>query len=98
MEVSFESPSFCDACFDDPCSRVFGLLELGAQLGEESLVLEREPGCARDAFEQCSVLSQRCVVHERGYFSAVTLEERDRSSCNWRNGDLLSVDVDVFVG
>ncbi len=98
VEVAFESPSFCDACFDDPCSRVFGLLELGAQFGKESLVLERESSCARHAVEQCGVLAKRCVVHERSDFAAVTLEEGDRSSCNRRDVDLFSVDVDIFVG
>ena len=52
VQVPFESPSLGDACFDDPGARVPHLVELGAQLCEETLVLEREPGCARDGVEQ----------------------------------------------
>ena len=98
VEVAFQSASFRDPCFDDSCSRVFGFLELRAQFGKESLVLEREAGCARDPFEQCGVLAQRCIVHQRGDFAALPLEERDRSGCDRRDADLFSVDVDVFVG
>ena len=98
VEVAFESASFRDACFDDPCSRVFDLLELRAQFGKESLVLEREAGCARDPFEEGGVLAQRCVVHERSDLAAVTFQERDRSSCDRRDDDLFSVDIDVFAG
>src|SRR6185436_4128390 len=48
MQVPFEASSLADACLDDPGARIPHLVELRAQLCKQTLVLEREPGCARN--------------------------------------------------
>ena len=97
VEVPFESPALGDACVDDPRARVPHLVELGAQLRKEALVLEREPGGARDGVEQCRVLAQRRVVDERGDLAAVALEDRHGTPGSRNDRDGLPVDVHVLV-
>ena len=97
VQVPFEAPPLGDAGFHDPCARVPHLVELGAQLHEEALVLECEPGCARDGVEQGRVLAQRRVVDERGDLAAVALEDRDRSPGSRNDDDGLPVDVHVLI-
>ena len=98
VEVALESPPLGVGGVDDPRPRVSGLLELGAQLGEEPLVVERETGGAGDCVEQCGVLAERSVVNQRRDFLAAALEDRDRSSCSRNDIDLVPVDIHVLLG
>ena len=80
VEVAFESPPLGVGGVHDARARVSGLRELGSQLGEEPLVVEREAGGAGDGVEQGGVLAERNVVDERRDLLPAALEDRDRSS------------------
>ena len=87
VQVPFQAPPLGDARLDHPRARVPHLVELGAQLCEEALVLECEPGCAGDGVQERGVLAQRRVVDERGDLAAVPLEDRHGTPGSRRDGD-----------
>ena len=97
MQVPFEAPPLCNACLDDPRPRVPHLVELGAQLHKETLVFEREAGCARDSVEECGVFAQCCVVDERGDLPAMALEDRHRTPRGRNNSHAVSIHIHVFI-
>jgi hypothetical protein len=59
VEVALEPPARGVAGLDDPRPRVAQLLDLGAELRLQPLVLERQTGGARDGGEEARVLVQR---------------------------------------
>ena len=65
MEVTLEPTSLVVPRADDSRSRGAKLLELGAQLGMQPFVLEREPHCRSRSIEQRLLICQVRVVHDR---------------------------------
>ena len=98
VEVALEPAAFGVAGLDDARARGAHLGELGAQLGLEARVLERERGGGADRVDEPGVVEQRGVVDERGEPVALVLEHRDRAAGLLRRGEPASVGVDVAPG
>ena len=80
VEVALEPPPLGVAGLDDARARGAHLGELGAQLGLQARVLQREARRGADRLDELGVVEQRRVVDERGEALAVVLEHRDRSA------------------
>ena len=64
VEVALEAAPLGVACLDDPRARGAHLRELGAQLGLQARVLEREARRGADRLDELRVVEQRGVVDE----------------------------------
>ena len=95
VEVALEPASLVVAGFDDAGAGGADLGELGAQLGLEARVLERERRGGADRLDELGVVEQRGVVDERGEPVALVLEHRDGAAGLLGEDELASVGVDV---
>ncbi len=86
VEVALEPASLGVAGLDDAGAGGAHLGELGAQLGLEARVLERERGGGADRLDELGVVEQRRVVDEGGEPVSVVLEHRDRTAGLARRG------------
>ena len=77
VKVTLEPTSLVVPRPDDPRSRGAKLLELGAQLGVQPFVLEREPHRRARSVEQRLLIGQIRVVHDR---CEVVADQGDRPS------------------
>ena len=98
VEVALEPPPLGLAGGDDPLPRGVHLVELGADLAGQALVVEREPAAAATARQQLGLLAQRGVVHERAEHDAVALEQGGGEPVAGRGQrDLAAVGVEVAL-
>ena len=74
VQVALEAPAFGVARRDDPLPRGLHLLQTGADLVGEPLVVERKPGGRRHRVAAVGLLAQGGVVDERAEQRAVALE------------------------
>ena len=82
MQVALDPPALGLRRLDDPRARRAQLLEPGAQLGLQALVLQREPGRGARGGDELGLVGQRRVVDERGDPPA----RRARTSVTVRSG------------
>ena len=95
VQVALDPPALHLRGLDDPDARGAELLQPGAQLGLQALVLEREPGRGARRGDQLGVVTERRVVHERGDPAPVALDLRHRPVLRERDRAALGVDVAV---
>ena len=76
MDVALDPPPLGVAGSHDSRSGLPDLLELGADVGGEPLVLEGESRSGRDGPDELGLLDERRVVDQRSDRSAADLEPR----------------------
>jgi hypothetical protein len=95
VEVALEPTSLCVAGGDDPGPRCSHLFELRAQLGMQSLVLERQARRGRYRVHELGLLRERRVVDEHGYGPLIPIDDCGATSAHLRrNLDRLTLRVD----
>ena len=97
MEVSLQAPALGVAGLDDPRARLAQLLELGAQLGQQPLVLERQARRSRDRLQQRRILGERGVVDDGGDPFSPAFEHGHAPAHDRDRLDRGAVDADVGV-
>ncbi len=65
VQVALEPAALGGPGLDDPGARGAQLLDPGAQLGLQALVLDREARGGRDRADELRVVAERAVVHDR---------------------------------
>src|SRR3954452_17011720 len=79
-EVALEPPALAHRDLDEPRARGLQLLDPGAQLGLEALVLELQRGRGGRGAHETRVVAQRGVVEDGADALAVALDLGDRAA------------------
>ena len=78
VEVALEALALLLAGLDHPRARAPAAPRAGPQLGLQAPVLERDPRCRADRFEQLAAPRERRVVKQRRDVHAVAVDQRRR--------------------
>ena len=97
VEVALEPSALGVAGFDDARSRGPHLVELGAQLGLQAGVLQRQARRRADRVDEGGVVEECGVVNERGEAPAVALQDGDGAARLGVGVELCSVRPDVAL-
>ena len=76
VEIPLEAPALLVAGPDDPGARLAQLEQLGAKLGLQPLVLERQAGGRAGRFEERRLIEEDRIVHDG---REILADERDRA-------------------
>ena len=97
VEVALEATALGVTCLDDPRPGCAHLCELGAQLGLEARVLEREARGGTDRLEELGLVQERRVVNKSCEALPVVLEHRDGARGLGLRDERVSVGIDVAL-
>ena len=96
VEVALEPATLDVGGLDEPEPRGAQLLEAGAEVGLQALVLERETRGGDDRVHELGVVAQRRVVDERGDGTPGALDRSgDTGRALRRQGDIVPVEIHV---
>ena len=95
VDVALEAPPLGVAGLDDPRAGGAHLGELGAQLGLQARVLEREARCCADGLDELGLVEERRVVNQSREALSVVLEHGHRPPGLAFQVERVSVGVDV---
>ena len=79
VQVALQAPALGQPGLEQPLARALQLVDAGAQLGVEALVVERERGGGADRRDELGLVAQRAVVDERADAAALALDPRRRA-------------------
>ena len=74
VQVALQAPALEHRDLDDPRARGLQLVEAGAQLGLQALVLQRQRGGGGDRAHEPGLVGQRGVVDDRADADALALD------------------------
>ena len=97
VEVALDAPPLGVARLDDPRAGGAHLGELGAQLGLQARVLEREARCCAHRLDELGIVEERRVMDESCEALPVVLEHRDGARGLGLRDERVSVGIDVAL-